>query len=458
MKLRSVTVWAGTLLLLCVLLRLAMMAVYPPQIFPDSSTYLQAASDLLSGDYSLGQGRRTPGYPIVIALAGQSGMALWWANAVAGVLTSLLLFDIAWRLTGSARASFVVGALHALNLQQLVQEAAVLTETFSAFTVVLSLWLFVMLAGRWAAGRQALVGAVVLGVLASWALMVRPQFIALPLLLTLAPLWIGHRRDGRWLPRARAMVSAAAVAVPCALLVLAWAAHLQQKTGYFTMSTQSGFGMVNHMIDSIEDAPERFAPVRDVLLRTREARIAEAGHARNTIWYAWPEIQRVTGWSLPEASRQLQNMCREMAFDHPVRYARSVASAWVDFWTVPIFWRPQALKPAGLATSLQAVWWVEHKMLRAANVAFVLLMVAALLPKVARRLRWDVRLTVMCLTVLSSSLIQALADQGASSRYSLPTQSLVLLILVVAGHRLLERVPQRKSTDTAFIPGDTASA
>jgi hypothetical protein len=32
-------------------------------------------------------------------------------------------------------------------------------------------------------------------------------------------------------------------------------------------------------------------------------------------------------------------------------------------------------------------------------------------------------------------LIQALADQGASSRYHLPTQSLVILVLVVAAVR-----------------------
>lgn len=430
---RSHLAWAGGLLLLCLLLRLLLLAAYEPQTYPDTGTYLQATRDLLSGDYTLGQGRRTPGYPLVIALVGESPMALWLANAAAGVLTSLLLFHIALLLTGSAPAAFVAGALHSLNLQQLVQEATLLTETFSAFTVIAALWLLVLLAAQWRTARLALGGAALLGVLAAWALMVRPQFIFLPLLLPLAALW-ALRAPRHW-PALRALLPALAIAAPAALAVLGWAAHLQDKTGYFTMSSQSGFGMVNHTIDYIEGASDRYAPVRDVLVRVRDARIAEVGHSRNTIWYAWPEIQRVTGWPLPEASRQMQRMCTEMIVADPGRYAASVARAWVDFWTVPIFWRPEQIRPAALATAMQALWWVEHKLLRAANLAFVLLLTALAVPGVVRRLRWDMPLSVMSLTVIGSSLIQALADQGASSRYALPTQSVVVLVLVVVLQR-----------------------
>jgi hypothetical protein len=132
-------------------------------------------------------------------------------------------------------------------------------------------------------------------------------------------------------------------------------------------------------------------------------------------------------------------MCRQMFIEHPGRYAASVARAWVDFWTVPIFWKPEQIGSDTLRSAIEGVWWLQHKLLRLANLTFVLLVVAVLGSlALRRRLRWDIGLTSIAVTVLLSSLIQALADQGASSRYHLPTQSLVLLVLMVAWARWLQ--------------------
>jgi uncharacterized membrane protein len=79
---------------------------------------------------------------------------------------------------------------------------------------------------------------------------------------------------------------------------------------------------------------------------------------------------------------------------------------------------------------------VQHKLLRLANLAFVLVVAAVCVwPAFRRRVQWDVALSAIAATVLMSSLIQALADQGASSRYHLPTQSLVVLVLLVVAAR-----------------------
>ena len=145
--------------------------------------------------------------------------------------------------------------------------------------------------------------------------------------------------------------------------VLGWAAVVYVKVGHFTMSTQSGLSLVNHSIFFIEDAPARYAQVRDILLEYRAKRIAEVGHPGNTMWSALPAIREATGWSLPEASRELQKMSVQMFLQHPLRYAISVASAWLEFWTVPAMW---------IAPSLDRLWWVEHKLLRLANLAFAL--------------------------------------------------------------------------------------
>lgn len=410
-----------------------MLLGYDPVSYPDTGTYLQAARDLVSGDFTLGQGRRTPGYPLVVAAFDGHPGAIVAFQLLGGIMTSLLIYWVAASLSGSRVWGAAAGAAHALNLQQLFLEGALVTEATSALSVVAALALLMVVVNRVRHRQPSRVALLALGVVCTYSLFVRPQFICL---LVIAPLAVMYAAAGwRW-PRFSAMKPAALVLLPAVALLAGWGALQQAKTGYFTLSTQSGFGLVNHTTDYIELAPDEFAQVRQVLLQTRERRMAEVGHSRNTIWYAWPEIRRVTGWSLPEASRQLQAMCRQMIVQYPGRYLASVASAWVDFWTVPFFWEPENVSPPALRHATEAVWWVQHKLLRLANLAFVLVVAAVLVwPALRRRVDWDTHLSAIAATVLMSSVIQALADQGASSRYHVPTQSLVVLVLLVVAAR-----------------------
>ncbi len=452
--------WLLALTLVGIGLRWLMLLDYPVLTSPDSSTYVQAAQDLLSGDFSVGLGRRTPGYPLLIAALDLSPKRVIAAQMVMGLAHAMVLFAITLALTGNRALAFAVGLLHHMNLQQLFQENILLTEAMSAFTVTVALAAWLVVLRRLGEGRTALPAAIVASVLAWLAAMVRPQFVFLPVLfgaltLFIAPLLasqgaVGSTARGRhalaaaWraLPagrtwRIKLATVGLAMAIPALALVLAWCAVVQVKVGPFTMSTQSGFGFMNHFHDDIELAPERFAPLRQIIQETRDARIAEVGHARNTVWYAWPRVQRELGWTMPEASRQFQAVGRAMIAEHPWLYAKSVASAWVDFWTVPNFWAPDSIQPPPVRRAALGLWAVEHPLLRLANLVFVLLSAAVLLSaRLRAALRWNTVLTAAVAAVWASSLIQAMADQGASSRYLLPTQSLIVLVVLVAAWRI----------------------
>lgn len=432
-RMQRIRNWAWPLLLVLLVagaVRVPIWLGYTPATAPDTGTYVQAAKDLVSGDFSVGQGRRTPGYPLVLAAVGNDFESVVALQLLGGLATTLLVYWLALKLTQRHSWAAVAALGHALNLQQLFVEGLILTEAASALSVAATLALLIAACAKAprSVGPGWIALLIVIGLLAAYALFIRPQFLVLLLVAPLAIVWAWTRKGT---PATWSLAAGALVLAPAVALVASWAAIQKEKTGYFTLSTQSGFGLVNHAIEFIEFAPDAYAPAREVLRQTRDRRIAEVGHSRNTIWYAWPEIQRVTGWSLPEASRQLQAMCKQMFIDHPWRYARSVASAWVDFWTVPFFWKPEQVHPT-VRSAVEAVWWVQHKLLRLANLAFVLAVAAAVAwPAFRRRVQWDVALSAIAATVLMSSLIQALADQGASSRYHLPTQSLVVLVLVV---------------------------
>ena len=223
------------------------------------------------------------------------------------------------------------------------------------------------------------------------------------------------------------------------VLVLAWCAFVYANTGYFTLSTQSGLGFTNQSIAFVEHAPDKYATIRDILLKHREARLARGAPAYNTIWEALPEIKEATGMSLPEVSREVQRMSIELFIRHPVPYARGVVLSWVSFWLVPNPWKLDRLSPRWVAQSLDAIWWVEHKLLRLTNAAFILLIAAATLSGwVRRRTRWDLDLTSISAVILLSSIVQALPEYGASARYGVTVQALVVLVVLVAVLRFRE--------------------
>lgn len=433
--------WLIALVVLGVLLRVGLTVCYGPLSQPDTGTYISAAQDLAAGGaFTRSEGRRTPGYPLFIAALGQSPVQIMSAQLAFGVATSALLYLLALRLTGRPKVAFLAGLSYDINLQQLFFEAILLTEPLTTFLLAAMLLILLAALERLRQARAASILTFMTGLLAGATIMVRPQFIFLPLLL---PLLVGY---ASWTGRrgtSRALGHAALVILPIVVAVAGWMAVVQDKTGYFTLSNQSGFGVVNHSVEFIELAPERYATVRDILLKYRALQVAATGHAGNTVWYAWPEIRQATGWSLPEASRQLQQMSKEMFIQHPLLYAGSVMRPLVEFWTVPLLWAPERIKPGWLVQPIEWLWWVEHKLLRLANLVFLLLVAAVAVSRRMRLLtRWDLQATTISAVVLCSSLLQALADRGAGSRYGVTLQAaIVVLVLVTLARMRANRQP-----------------
>lgn len=429
--------WLVALLLMSVALRVALLGSYPAQAFPDTPTYIDAARDLVSGDYSVGQGRRTPGYPSLIVAAGFSTERLVLLQQAAGVLTSVLMFLMARALTGSSVWGFAAGLVHSINLQQLYAENALIAESHSAFAVALATAACLVALHLLRRGQSACTWSLVTGLLAAYALLVRPQFIffigLFPLLALLAGALAKQWRKG--------VTAAACLVVPMLLAVLGWCAVVQSKVGPFTVSTQSGFGLLNHLYEHLEHAPAEFALVRDIMIRTRDSRLAAVGNSRNTVWYSWDEVKQTTGWSIPEASQNYQKMAVAIIKAQPVAYARSVASAWKDFWSVPNLWEPTLIRSSWLRNAMENIWWLEHKLLRGMNLAFVLAVLAVTISgRVRTRLGWDFPISALTAVVLASSVLQAIADTGTNSRYAMPTQSMVVLVLLVTYQRWRARL------------------
>src|SRR6266480_3595441 len=175
--------WLAVLLFVGIALRAGLWFGYEPIAFPDTPSYMRVARNLLAADFSTYEGRRTPGYPVVLALAGGAPRGVWALQMLAGLGVSVLLFSLVLSATARPGLAAAVGMTYNLNLAQLFFEANLLSETISAFAIVAFIAALVSARRRLRDPRPCGWLIVGLGVLAGAAVLTRPQFIFLPLVL-----------------------------------------------------------------------------------------------------------------------------------------------------------------------------------------------------------------------------------------------------------------------------------
>jgi hypothetical protein len=164
------------LLLTCVLVRVLLWLVYEPITYADTGTYTRLALQLQSMNFTDYTGWRTPGYPLLLLAGGMDFQRVWLLQTVLGITVSLMLYSLTLDYSGSIGLAFAVGLAQTLCLNQLFFEASIATETFSTFTVVLSVYLIVR---TLAMSRLLLAWVSVLGLVLALAALTRPGYIYL---------------------------------------------------------------------------------------------------------------------------------------------------------------------------------------------------------------------------------------------------------------------------------------
>jgi hypothetical protein len=427
--------WFTFLLVLGAAIRFGFWSVAEPKAFPDTGTYLELAEQLSSGDFASYEGRRTLGYPLLFILARFSPNAVWAIQMLAGLAISACLFYIVYELTGRPSFAFFAGMTYNLNLGQLFFEANLIPETETTFFVVATASLLTLIHGRFRDNRPVASVLVVAGIFAGSAVMARPQFVFLPILLGLfagyGSLIVAKSRWG--VAFARACISSG----PGIFMILAWSWFNYSHVGYFTMSTHTGIGLTEHTIAFVETAPERYGILRDVLVKHRDIHIAQTGRHTAT-WDALPELKKVTGLRLPDLDRELLRMSTTLILEHPSRYAVLVADAWLSFWLVSDPKGLEDVNPVVLAEMLARVWRVEHLLLRIINATFLIFVGMAIVSSGFRHWTgWGFVLTTISAIPLVSSILQALVIGVDNTRYGVTVQALIVLVVMTAAYQML---------------------
>jgi 4-amino-4-deoxy-L-arabinose transferase-like glycosyltransferase len=280
---------------------------------PDTASYRACAESLARiGSFSIGRVPeivRTPGYPVLLV----PGVALGHVTAVTvllqlvlGCATVLLVYRVAFILTGSRPSAAASGLLCAFEPLSVLYCSLLLAETLFATTLMLFLFLLLVYLKR-GTMRHLAAAACALAV----SVYVRPIAYWMPLVMTLLLAAAACGRRGR---RGRDTLRAFAFLCICAALIGVWQVRNVRETGY------RGFSGIGEQALYFYDAAAVEAAVRGESYYTAQRRVGYHGGAGDA-----------------SEARRLERMAadaRRIILAHPgtfaIQYARGVARTMFD--------------------------------------------------------------------------------------------------------------------------------
>ena len=235
----------GVLILIAVLASLTSLlyfAHFHDLYTDDSPGYIRPAANLLAGNgFTDAQGHpdtlRTPGYPLVILPFLWAHLDLKYLVLFQHLLRVLIIVAtaaFAFQLSGSRRQALLVGILLSIDLPFLRSANNVMTE------IVFTLLLGIALKLLWTesiTSDDRMIPYVAAGLICGATVLIRP--VSIFLFVPVAIYLLLVRRSRGWL--AAFAFSAAFLCLP-----LAWATRNEVRTGYFGVSSISGYSMLQY--------------------------------------------------------------------------------------------------------------------------------------------------------------------------------------------------------------------
>jgi len=437
--------------------RLTLWLAYPPVIFDDTNSYRRLAGQIMGT--APFDGTRSPGYPIFLAWLGPD-QNVYAVQLLIGLATVLLFFYLGWAITGKTWAGAAAALAHTLNLGQLFFEADLLAETLTTFLALATICggiHFLQQKTYERSGLKEFSIAFLTGISGGLAAQARPQFVFLPFLVAFFIFFSAiqkslanqsqehnhegheeHKGDFKGFLRAplcpfvvkafkTTWIQILVIAIPAIIINAIWVNYLHTQFGVWSMSSDDGYHIIQHTGKFFEYVPNEYAAIRDTFLKYRAIQIAETGRASNTIWAAIPELKQVSGLGFYKLSHKLQEISAQLIREHPLLYLGSVLEAWTWFWSAPFYWDISAF--GAFAPLVGGIGQLQRILLWGANAIFIAGTLALVIPRVRKTFAMPLPVWMLLSIVWVNAILQALVEASENPRYSVSTQTLVVLVV-----------------------------
>ncbi|MGB6269440.1 MAG: glycosyltransferase family 39 protein [Olleya sp.] len=417
-----------TLVTYAVLVRIIVfLGYYAITIFPDSEDYIFLAQELSNFDLSTYSGKRTPGYPILLALLQNSKFALVFLQLLLGVLTTYLVYDIAKRLNNNKIIAFWTAILYTCFLHVLLYDFAILTEAFTTFLLLLSIWIIVKYKLFEVKKNPTLF--FLLSIVLAWLYLTRPLFVFIPIGFAIFDVVKSFNTNIIDTFR-RSMI---VITIPL-LCYFMWNSHNELTIGYFTNTQYFGINLAQTATPFFEKVPDNNALIRDIVVKHRDSVLKfNPGIYPMSIWRAHPELLEKTGLNEADLSNKLATISKDLFKAHPDLYLKQVSKSWLLFWgnKDSLKWEYSKISNKYFRYFATKFWlYFQQYGLVLLNILFLLFSAIKIFKFFkAPKQHFDVNLFIVCI-VLSGSLAQALVAFGSNSRFCFPFFPLIVYFVL----------------------------
>jgi hypothetical protein len=327
-----------------------------PVMTSDSGGYLAVASDLT--DFRIDHLRyRTPGYPLLLLITASGEVpsrTLFFFSLLLHFISIWILASVLYAIGLTETMLSLFGLL--LLLPPYVESAAyVMSENLTEFMLVVGFGSFVL----WSLRCKTLwlfISALAIG----YASLTRPTYQALAFAMT-GSLFVMPALLG-WSPAIRKNVIKASVILICASVMLVGGYILLNyiKFDYFGLSPIMPIALSSRTARVIEQLPDEYATVREVLIRERDALLVARGSEHTGSGYlSNPDFRRelteITGLQTPQLEKYLLHLNLLLIRKAPINYLYDVACAFSKFWF------PSSTMLANMNSRfMQLLWGVIH--------------------------------------------------------------------------------------------------
>ncbi|MEZ4797497.1 MAG: hypothetical protein R2785_10055 [Flavobacteriaceae bacterium] len=428
--------------LLCyvVLIRVITLFFYEGySIFPDSEGYIELGNQLSTLNLNGYSGKRTPGYPILIALTGNNLIFVKIIQIILGAISTFLLYDLVKKETKNNLWAFLTAIFATSFVHFIFFEAAILTETLTLFVLLLSFWLIRL--KECLDARVSYSNLILLSALFAYLYFIRPMFIYVPIGFALFYLVKNLKFNYK-----KAIYKSLLVLIFPLIAFYSWSSLNKKNIGVFGSTYFLGINLTQTATPFFELVSDEHKEIRDIIVKHRDsiANIPDKNIAMS-IWAAYDELLKETQLTPPQLSEKLGGISTDLFKKHPELYIKQVSISWLHFWKESLLWNPKQIKSTFLKNILMGTWlYIQQWVGMVLSILFIFFGLKHIFRFFKLKcMVYDFNFFLI-LIILSGSIAQALITFGSNNRFSFPYFPLIIYIVFIN----LFTLKSKNATDT----------
>ena len=418
----------ASLLIYAVLIRCLVVLFYDGfTITNDSQDYIDLGKRLSEFNLDGYTGERTPGFPLLIAIANNNLILVAYLQMILGIISTYFIYDMTKISTKKTAFALLVGVITTSFMHYVYFELSIITETTSLFVLLFIFWF--ILKHDVLNVTSSIYKILIISGLCALLYLIRPMFIYIPVLLALFFLVKNFKKHF-----AKAISKSVIILILPIIAFYSWCSLNEKNIGVFGSTYYLGINLAQNATSFFEKAPDDEALIRDIFVKHRDiVKATEPDYVYPmSVWYAFDELIEKTKLSPPELSAKLGEIAVNLFKKHPDLYLKQVFISWRDFWSPKLIWNPEKITNKYVKKGLMGLWLIiEQYLALIIKLLFLVFSVKKIVAFIRTRFKtFDFELLIVA-TVILGSIAQALIVYGSNARFSFPYFPLIVYFVML---------------------------